>query len=220
MNAPKHPPTRRHSPAWMTLIAILLMPALADAQYLGRSGSLDIYGTGGYMDGDTARYSDFGVRLDVDGTAVGGIGAAYHFTDHVSLGFELRFGEMRISSRGASPDTADDFAVADGRLNVEYQVLATRFTPVLAGGIGFFSFSHYDDDVICFTDSTGRSFCFYDTTHRYEVNFAGNVGVGFRWDVTDHLFLKVMGGSTWTRLEDSDGHVRFDHITASIGASF
>ena len=31
----------------------------------------------------------------------------------------------------------------------------------------------------------------------YETDFTWNVGAGFRWNVTDQLFIKVMGGAQW-----------------------
>ena len=50
-----------------------------------------------------------------------------------------------------------------------------------------------------------------------ETNFALNAGAGFRWDISDRFFLKVMGGATWVDMSGDAGWPAFLEGTFVLG---
>jgi hypothetical protein len=50
--------------------------------------------------------------------------------------------------------------------------------------------------------------------------FDSNVGVGFRWNVNDNLFVKGLASSTATQLSDTTDEVYFIQGTLLVGWSF
>jgi len=43
------------------------------------------------------------------------------------------------------------------------------------------------------------------SSYYYETDFTWNVGGGFRWNVTDQFFIKVMGGAQWLQYSGANG---------------
>src|SRR5262245_35867351 len=83
--------------------------------------------------------------------------------------------------------------VLGSNVNVEYNFLRGRISPLLRAGVGFHNSSDID--------------LYAGVTHA-ETDLAWNVGVGLRWNLTDHFILKLMGGLSWTELKDSDDLAR------------
>jgi opacity protein-like surface antigen len=93
-------------------------------------------------------------------------------------------------------DTTPTFGAGMGiNWNDHLNILKSRLTPLVTGGVGF----------IMLTDN-GVS----------ETDFSYNLGVGGRWDITASIALRVIYRSTWARLEDSDDPSRFGGVTANL----
>lgn len=194
--------------AAVSLSATLLLfggsPARAEEDW-HRKGIWEIYGSGQYLIGDTVDYSKFGVRIDIDDTALFGLGAGYHITDHWAVSLDILGGQTDFNSTGMQLALSEGAFVIGSNLNVEYNFLRRRFSPLVRAGAGFYNFSDLD--------------LYAGVTHD-ETDFACNVGGGLRWNVTDHLVLKLVGGVSWTDLKDSSSIAQFGFVTLSIGASF
>ena len=224
----KHETCRRSASAlWMLAISALAALGVlspANAQRWTRKGQVDIYGVGQYLAGGQADYSKFGVRLDIKETGLGGLGFGYNFTDHLNLNLELLLGNTDFVASGPGPNLIDDTLIASGKVNLDYNLLKSRFTPVLTGGLGFFTFSsklqNADPVLVCYYDSWWGNYCAYATPTYDETDLSFNAGAGFRWDPTDYLFVKAIGGATWVKLRHSDDFTHLFQATLTVGAKF
>jgi hypothetical protein len=101
----------------------------------------------------------------------------------------------------------DDATLFGGNVNLNYNVLKRRFTPVITAGLGFRNYSASDLN---------------------ETDPAVNVGAGLRWDITDHFFIKAVGGVTWTELQNENfynlftgqGSILIKSASLSVGYKF
>lgn len=188
--------------AAFSLIFAVTISAECMAQGMGRAGRMEIFAVGQTMSDDST--SGLGLTIELDDTAMGGFGLGYNFNDHLNLNTAVYFGEIDITGTASPWYRVDsDASLWSWDINLDFNVLNTSFTPVLTAGLGFFSFDgHFD----------GLDFG--------ETDFSYNVGAGLRWDVADHLLLKLLYKPTWTKLEDTDSRVRFDTVSLSIGYIF
>ena len=194
--------TRSLAIAAFSLIFAVTISAESTAQGIGRAGRVEIFAVGQTMSDDST--TGLGLTIELDDTAMGGVGIGFNFNDHVNLNTAVYFGEIDITGT-SSPwyRVESDASLWSWDINLDFNILKTSFTPVLSAGLGFFSFSG---------DFAGLDFG--------ETAFSYNVGVGLRWDVADHLLLKLLYKPTWTKLEDTDSRVRFDTVSLSIGYIF
>ena len=109
------------------------------------------------------------------------------------------FGSMDLTATAGSLTIEDDCTLFGWDVNIDINILKYQFTPLVTGGIGFINFSGDDFD---------------------ETDFSYNIGIGFRWDITDHFLMKGMYRSTWTELEDTDDNVQFDGVSVALGYIF
>ena len=164
-----------------------------------RQNKFEVYGLGQYLHQENTTFSDpfyRTVTMKMDDTGLGGVGFAYHFNDFLSLRTDFMFGEATIHT--LAPDGTDVIPVEtallqSGRINLDYNMINRRLTPVLTAGIGYQYFEI--DNSYTVADPYGG----YVTVdnYYYETDFTWNVGAGFRWNVTDNFFIKVMGGAQW-----------------------
>lgn len=155
------------------------------------------------MSGDTT--TGLGIEAEVDDTTVGGLGIGHNFHDHLNLNMDMFFGSTDIIFKGYGRTLKLDTNLFGMDINLDYNILKGRFTPMITGGIGFINFSADGG-----TTSSDVS----------ETDFSYNLGAGFRWDVTDHFLIKGIYRLTWTELEDSDGSILLDGVSLSIGYVF
>ena len=170
-----------------------------------RKGSWDLFGSAQYLLGDRVDFSKFGVRVDIDDTAMFGFSAGYHITDHWAVSFDILGGQTDFNSSGMQLALSDSAFVIGSNVNLEYNFLRGRISPLLRAGVGSYNFSELD--------------LYAGVTHA-ETDFAWNVGGGLCWNVTDHFVLKLIGGAAWTNLKDSSSTAQFGFVTLGIGASF
>ncbi len=173
----------------MTLTLCRAQNPLWTGEY-SRKGKWEIHGSVEYLVGDTATFSSTGLSLQLDDTFTGGAGFGYHFLDCLSIDVDLFGGSARFTGRDVfgSPATTSDATLFGGNVNLNYNILKRRLTPVITGGVGLINFS-------------GGGFS--------ETDPSANVGGGLRWDITDRFFIKVMGGVTWTEIQGDNGYNLF-----------
>jgi len=182
----------------------LIISTAAIAQEWTRAGKGEIFVLGQNMSGDTT--TGLGIKLELDDTTVFGIGMGLN-GKHFNFNWDLFFGSTDIIGSGAGPTLTADTDLLGMDFNLDYNILKSRFTPLITGGIGFINFS-----------GTWRGG--YRTTIFDETDFSYNVGAGFRWDVTNHFLVKAVYRATWTKLEDTDNSILLDGIGVSIGYVF
>ena len=189
------------------LICIFLTAtsSISIAQDWSRKGKGELYIFGQYMGGDTTTAKVFGEKFSIklDDTIAGGLGYGFNFNDHFNLNFDLFYGQADVKGNPFGERVSGDTNLIGFDMNADLNVLKNRLTPLITAGIGYIRFDG---------DFEGNDFD--------ETDFSYNVGGGIRWDVTDHLLLKVVYRSLWTKLEDTEDSLRFDVIALSIGYIF
>jgi len=140
----------------LSLLAFVMASNVCSAQEWSRSGKTEIFGVLDLMD-------FLGIDLDLYG-----IGVGYNINDNLNLNTTFTFGSMVIVD------------VYSWNVNLDYNILADRLTPLVSGGIGYL-----------FGDF-GLS------------EFTYNLGVGGRYDITDQFFIKAMYKMTWINSVDMD----------------
>jgi opacity protein-like surface antigen len=181
----------------LSLLAFVMTSAVCSAQEYSRKGKGEIFGMFQTMGSDTVHETLTGLDLpfEFDSTTVYGLGIGYNSTDHWNVNMDLLFG-----STLAEVFTVDaDYWLWD--INVDYNIMANRLTPLVTAGIGLFNVS---------SDDTGAS----------ETNFSYNIGAGGRWDITDNILVKAVYRITWTEIEDTDESLQFDGVALSVAYMF
>ena len=185
----------------LSLVVFITTSIVCNAQEWSRKGKGEIFVLGQQMVGDTT--TGLGMEMEVDDTTVGGFGIGSNFHDHLNLNMDMFFGSTDLIVKGYGATVKADTDLIGMDVNLDYNILKSRFTPMITAGIGFIHFSG---------DVGGYDFD--------ETDFSYNLGAGFRWDVTDHFLIKGIYRATWTELEDTDDSIMLDGISLSIGYLF
>ena len=165
-----------------------------------RQNKFEVYGVGQYLHSYDTKFSDpflDHVTMKIDDTGLGGVGFAYHFNDFLSLRADLMFGPATIHTLepdGTEVGPCQSAFLQTGRFNLDYNMINRRLTPVLTAGIGYQYLEIETDQSYVVPGPYGW---YYVTDYYYETDFTWNVGAGFRWNVTDNFFIKVMAGAQW-----------------------
>jgi opacity protein-like surface antigen len=161
------------------------------------------------MGGDTTTATTAGLRptLELDDTIVGGLGYGFNFTDNINLNTDFYLGSTDLTGRVSGVTLTGDTDLFGWDLNLDINILKTRFTPLLTGGIGFINFNGSWNSAV-------------GDMHFSETDFSYNLGGGFRWDVSDHFLIKALYKATWTKLQDTDDNMMLDGVSLSIGYLF
>ncbi len=175
---------------------------VCDAQGFRREG-LEIFGIYQMVRGDTAEFSDVGVKLGFNDNRLYGFGLGINLSENINVNTDVLFStsEVDISTPLGSGSVDADLVFWD--INVDYNILRERFSPVISAGAGFFN--SQTSDTIPSIDETDVSF---------------NFGAGVRWDVVDGVFFKAMYRWTFTKIEESDENILFDGLSLSLGLRF
>ena len=192
----------------LKLILILVTLSLVSSPHadeFDRGGKGEVYGIIQQLNGDSVTGSAFGIstELELDDTISGGIGFGYNFNNHINLNTDTLFGVTDVNGKARGVMVEGDTFMWGWNLNLDINVLPTRVTPVITGGVGFI---HFNGDFEGFTFQ--------------ETDFSYNLGVGIRWDVTDHFLVKGMYRGFWTELQDTDDQILLDGVNLSVGFAF
>ena len=167
-----------------------------------RQNKFEAYGLGQYLHSENTTFtSSYGenVTMKIDDTGLGGVGMAYHFNDFLSIRSDFMFGGATLHTQG--PDgtelaPAQSAFLQTGRVNLDYNMINRRLTPVLTAGIGY-QYLEMESEETYYVQGYHGAWYETQSNYYYETDFTWNVGAGFRWNVTDQLFIKVMGGAQW-----------------------
>ncbi len=196
-----------------------------------RNGRTELYGIGQYLHSDDIDFNGpYGtVKTKMNDTGLGGFGVAYHFSDFFSVHADFMFGSATFSgdvptASGSSVGFSQNAFIQTGRFNVDYNIINRRITPFLTAGIGY----QYTETELqnappvgyCWWDPWWGWVCSYDHPHAWQTDFTWNVGGGFRWNITDNLFIKATAGATWLEYDGSHGITTQIEGIFAIGATF
>jgi opacity protein-like surface antigen len=222
---------------WAALFAFggMLLPAFAQipmaTERFERTGKTDVYGIGEYLHSDDITFNGPAgdVKVKMDDTGLGGFGVAYHFNDFLSLRGDFMFGganfKADVQTGPASfTEVQHDAFLQTGRLNLDYNIINRRITPFVTVGIGY---QYLETELnnappvgSCYWDPWWGYVCYYDHPIAWETDFTWNVGAGFRWNITDNLFIKAMVGANWLEYSGAkDITMQIEGIFA-IGGTF
>lgn len=186
----------------LSLLVFVMASSVSSAQEYSRQGQGEFFGILQTLNGGEATASDRWVEFD--DTIAYGIGIGGNITDHWNVSMDFLFGSTDLVPGGPAATATDgDTNLWLWDINVDYNILNQRLTPVVTGGIGLLGVSGDFNNGADFSES----------------NFSYNLGAGGRYDVTDQIFVKLLYKKIWTDLESMDGP-DFDGITLNVGYKF
>jgi hypothetical protein len=187
----------------ITSLAVLsLVSSVAGAESspteFSRQGKWDVYGFGQYIDLFDGGLMGLDI-LDVYGYG-GGIGGAYSPLAQLTINATLSVNDMRADVHLPDMSAVGFYGSSTlylGEVSLDWNMLKTQVTPIITAGAGV----GYFDNLSMWT-------------------YLPEVGVGVRWDITDHVFLKAVAKGTWWFNSDFDTIEFGGMYSISIGASF
>jgi len=190
---------------WERVVAALFVAIAASAGYAeekpwSRAYRGELYPIVQMLGGDTVTTFNGVRQLETDDTPVFGAGMGLNLNDHLNINTEFLLGSMGSAQGPAHiPDSAEDLNVGVWlwNLNLDYNILKSRLTPLVTGGFGLFRVHEGSE-------------------HISETHWSYNVGAGGRWDITNSIALRVIYRLTWTRFENTDDPFQFDGVTANL----
>jgi opacity protein-like surface antigen len=222
---------------WTALLglAATILPGFAQIPWaterFDRANKSEVYGIGQYLHSSDISYNGPGgnVKVHMNDTGLGGFGFAYHINDFLSLRSDFMFGSATFSGdyptqTGGTANIKQDAFIQTGRFNIDYNMINRRLTPILTAGIGYqylqTELQNVPPQTICWWDPWWGWICETSSAMAWETDFTWNVGAGFRWNITDALFVKVMGGANWLQYSGANGITTQIEGIFSIGWTF
>jgi len=195
---------------WLCIAA----PSSGEEHMRTRAGRWEIFLFGQEMDGDEAHETINGAKFDTtvdDFTAVG-LGAGYNVNDYFGIRLDAFGGSTDVKIETDLDFLEEDTDISGINLNFDVHFFPGPFTPFVTAGIGVITL--YED-----FDDHHHHHSYYDD-YDYSTSFSYNAGVGVRWDIRNHFFLKALYRSTWSELEDTDETLQFDGFSMFAGYLF
>lgn len=229
-----HKPTTKYSVAALLLASVLLPQARAQNspfQVSDRAQRVELYGIGQYLHSEDITYNGptGDLKVKMDDTGLGGFGLAYHFSEFFSIRGDFMFGNATFSGNlpvetGGTIAVKQDAFIQTGRLNVDYNIINRRLTPFVTAGIGYqyleTELHNAPSQTVCWWDPWWGWSCQTTKPSAWETDFTWNAGVGFRWNITDNLVVKAMGGGNWLEYGHTKGITTQIEGIFSIGWTF
>jgi len=175
-----------------------ISPVISNADEFSRRQKAEFYFGGGYVNGDLT--TGLGISGEIESFPAFSMGAGYNFTDNANLNMDLLIGSTDFVFRYGSSSFSVDTTVSMINVNFDFNILKTRLSPVITGGIGSI---HFIGEEGSFSSE--------------ETDFSYNIGAGIRWDVGEHFLLKAIYRATWTNMEDTDDAFLLDNFTLAMG---
>jgi Outer membrane protein beta-barrel domain len=125
---------------------------------------------------------------DADPSYGGGVSLTYHLTEHIALSADLLAGNasgtsyLQVGSRSATRTEFNGTGFT-GLLNGEWSLLKSKFTPVIAGTVGF---ATTDAERVAGASSS---------------EFVYGLGAGARWDISDRWSIKGLFRALWSDVD-------------------
>jgi opacity protein-like surface antigen len=232
--------TRKHSDSTLWIAALLtlaatLLPTVAQipsaTEWFPRAGRMEVYGIGQYLHSEDITFNGpvGDVKMKMQDTGLGGFGVGYHFSDFFSVHGDFMFGNATFQGNlpldtGGTTSVSQDAFIQTGRFNLDYNMINRRITPVLSAGIGY---QYIETELhnlppvnTCYWDPWWGYICYSGHPYASETDFTWNASAGFRWNITDNLFIKAVAGGNWLEYHNSHGITTQIEGIFSIGWTF
>lgn len=227
----------RETLVYGTLIMSMLLVRSSLAQIpmawepFDRTGKMEVYGIGQFLSSSDISYNgpNGNVNVKMGNTGLGGFGVAFHFNQFISLRGDFMFGNATFNANvptetGGTLGISQNAFIQTGRVNVDYNMINRRLTPILTAGIGYqyleTELPNAPPATVCFWDPWFGWVCQTGQAIAWETDFTWNVGGGFRWNITDNFFIKAIGGANWLEYSGSHGMTTQLEGIFSIGWTF
>ncbi len=173
-----------------------------------------------------------GSEATIDETYGFGLGFAYNFNEHFSLGGDFAW---------SRPDYTTTVTPAAGNGNSSYKVngsmesfsahavatwnlFATPFTPFVSAGV---CGTWIDTNIpsgpptsYCWYDPWWGYYCDTSTPTHSDSYFSYNVGAGLRWDSKNNMFLRALVAEQWLDVGGSVGSPSMTQVRLDLGFRF
>ncbi len=192
-----------------------------------RAGLWDTYLALGGSSPQGVNYQDVAgtgedVDVSLDTYFRGGVGVGYNINQFWNVNFELMVGAPDFHAQGnnLSVDQSDSVYIGSGKLNLDWNILPGRITPVVSAGLGFVTLTVDDPNggTVCYPDYWWGYVCYEET--QTEAAFTWNACAGLRADFQGGVFVKALAGVEWWLLDGSDGIPYSIFGTLSVGMTF
>jgi opacity protein-like surface antigen len=183
------------------LVTVVASAAQADDEAWSRAYRLEAFPMIQFLGGDESLWNDGVDAGKIEDTELFGGGLGFNLNDHLNINGDLTVGRTEVVlSPPGFPDIhyfTQGVTLWLGNINLDYNILKNRLTPLVTGGIGFAKWRNHEEGV-------------------GETHVSYNVGAGVRWDFCDSLALRVIYRATWTELEYADDTLQFNGVVASL----
>jgi opacity protein-like surface antigen len=217
---------------WAASLSVLLPASAQFPNYFApgggdRAGKWDGYVVLGGSSPQGLDYQDIDVSgldtsVSIDTHVQGGVGIGYNLNQFWNVNFEMVFGapDFHVTAPGLPGTRSDTVYQGNGKLNLDWNILPSRITPLVSAGIGFVTLTVNDpsQSVDCYPDYWWGYVCYEST--QTEAAFTWNVGGGLRVDITSRVFLKAVAGVEWWLLSQTENLPYSIFGNLSVGMSF
>jgi opacity protein-like surface antigen len=212
--------------------ALLALYAVAStAQNQTRGGQWEFTLQPQYTD-STSFSGANGSKADLEGAWGFGLGIAYNFNDHFSLGGDLTWsqGDYKATVAPAAGNPGSGYTLSGTletstlRLNGTWNILAGAFTPFVTGGVGA---TYIDTNVpngppstVCWWDPWWGYYCGTTVPTKNETDLSYLAAAGLRWDAERTFFLRGFVARQWVQVGGEVGAVGTTQYRIDIGFRF
>ena len=183
----------------------------------GRAGRFELFAVASYegeAEADLPRRfpSDIPRELTWEEGFAGGLGLGYNVNDHLNLNLTLVTGDadrtidQETDSGIVQRPFRDGMDATRVEINADLYLLDGPLTPFATAGIGLNILS-----------GSGRNDVSDVDDLEDENTLAYGAGLGVRWDLGDHLFLKLWYRSTWFAPENADDEFQLHSANLAVG---
>ena len=188
----------------MIFVVMFMIVSIVNAEEFSRAGQMEIFASGYCMGSDNVDLLGTG-QMEIDDTFMYGMGMGYNFSDHLNMNIEIVTGSTDGTISGITGGESD-VELLGMNFNLDFNILKSRFTPIISVGWGFMDFD-IDDN---YADSI------YGGTYA-----TANIGAGFRYDVSDNFLIKAVYRVTWVEeIDYTEDNLVLDGIHVSVGVRF
>jgi opacity protein-like surface antigen len=176
----------------------MMRATICDAQSFREKGRKEIFGLIQQMNGDETTGTN--VSMEVGSSTGFGVGYGANIDENLNINIDIFLSSSDITGSVSGIPITGDSSLISMHINLDYNILKKRITPVVTGGIGFI---HFSGDIV------GGSFT--------ETDFSYNLGAGLRYDIAENLFIKGFYRPIWTKLQDTDESIMLGGISVIVG---
>jgi len=212
-------------------IAMAMLAVQAQAQHSDRAGKWE--GTLQLRYSDSADiHGSTGSQATIDSDYGFGLGFAYNFNDHLSLGGDFAWSQpdykatvVPAAGNGNSAYTVNGtMETASTHAVVTWNFLAKALTPFVSAGVGG---TWVNTNIpagppvnACWWDPWWGYYCAPVYPTRSDTYFSYNAAVGMRWDSKENWFVRGLVGEQWLDVGGNVGTVSTTQYRLDLGYRF